>query len=238
MTPNPGARPEAKPRPKRVDARQNRDRIIQAAYEVLAELGVDAQMTDIAERAELGVATLYRNFPSKEALVNALVLERLSTGASGAQRVSEIDDAWEALTKMLEWIARRQLENRVVSQFLGGRITGSAELHEQRDRLYASVEEVVKKAQRAGQMRKDVRVSDIRMIMVSIAAIASTDSPLTNRLVQRYLAVVLDGLRAPGHTKLAGPPLTIAESEEVINPPARAGKTPSAMRRGRSGWPT
>jgi len=222
--------------PKRADARRNRDRIIQAAYEVLSEIGVDAQMTDIAKRAGLGVATLYRNFPSKEDLVNALVLERLTRAASGAQRIVETDDPFEALQRQLEWIAGRQLENRVISQFMSGRIIGSTAIHEQRDQLYDVVETLMRRAQKSGQMRPDVRVSDMRMIMISIAAIASNDSPLTDRLVQRYLGVVLDGLRAPGHSKLKGKALTLAESEEAINPSNRA--RPAALKRGRSGWPT
>lgn len=219
---------------KRADARRNRERLLEAAFKVFAEVGVDAQMTDIAEEAGLGIGTLYRNFPSKEELVNALVLDRLTSASEAVGKTAEAPDAWKALVRLIGSIANVQLENRVLSQFLGGRIAGSPELQQQRDVFYDVLERVVERAQRDGKLRRDVNVADIRMTMMALAHVASSESPLAQRLVLRYLGVVIDGLRAPAESELPGPPLTIAESEDAFR-----GHSPAVeMRRGRRPWPT
>ena len=226
-------------RPLRVDARRNREKIIRAAYEVLGTAGVDAQMTDIAKAAGLGVGTVYRNFPSKEALVNALVLERLKQGTRHAQRVSQSEDAWESLEAVMRGVIDHEIENRVLSHFLAGRIAGSPELRAQRDELYTLLGIVVKRAQADGQLRPDVGISDIRMALMSMSRVASNDSPVTRRLVLRLMQILLDGLRAPGFTTLAGRAPSISKSEEAFSSPNGDRNVPSGpLRRGRRRWPT
>lgn len=219
---------------KRGDAVQNRARIIQAAFRVLGEVGVDAQMADIAAAAGLGIATVYRNFPSKEALVNALVQERLQSALRAIEIVEAKDlAAWEALVKLIRSIVDHQMENRVLSQFLGGRIAGSEDLQEQRDLVYAGFDRLIERAKRAGDLRPDVGVSDIRLLMVSISHLSTNTAPLTRRLVLRHLGIMIDGLRAPARSVLEGQPLTIGESEVAF---ATSG-SPRAFRRGRPPWP-
>ena len=226
-------------RPLRIDAQRNREQIIRAAYEVLGNSGVDAQMTDIAKAAGLGVGTVYRNFPSKEALVNALVLERLKQGTRHAQRVSQADDAWESLEAVMRGVIDHQLENRVLSHFLAGRIAGSPELRAQRDELYSLLAIVVKRAQADGQLRPDVGISDIRMALMAMSRVASNDSPVSRKLVLRLMQVILDGLRAPGRTALTGRAPSITKSEEAFAAPTVGSSAPSGpLRRGRRRWPT
>ena len=107
-------------------------------------------MTDIADAAGLGVGTLYRNFPSKEALVNELVEQRHRQALAGAEAAVAEPDAWEALEKMMRWLTDQQLENRVLSQFFGGRIGGSEELRSQRASHYALIGQLVKRAKNGG----------------------------------------------------------------------------------------
>jgi AcrR family transcriptional regulator len=221
-------------RPIRADARRNRERLLKAAFEVFAEVGVDAQMTDIADVAGLGIGTLYRNFASKEQLVNALVLDRLTSAARAARKIVDAPDAWDALVRLIRSITDVQLENRVLSQFMGGRIAGSPELQEQRDIVYGILETVVERAKHDGQLRDDVNVADIRMIMMALAHVASSDSPLAQLLVMRYLGVVIDGLRAPAGSELPGPPLSIADSEDAFRVPSSGERV---LRRGRRSWP-
>ena len=90
-------------------------------------------------------------------------------------------------------------------------------------------------SQRDGRLRPDVGVSDIRMALMAISRVASSDSELGRTLVQRFLDIVLDGLRAPGHSTLAGQPPSIAESEDAFSPPGEAGSR--TLRRGRRRWP-
>jgi AcrR family transcriptional regulator len=222
-------------RRKRSDAVENREKIMRAAIKVLGQVGVDAYMTDIAEAADVGVATVYRNFPNKEDLVNALALDRVTRMAEGANAAAEAPDAWEALVGMIRWIVDRQLEDRALSQFFGGRVAGSAELQEQRNSVYVTLERVVARAMEQGKLRTDVNVSDVRMAMVAISRLSTGDSPIARRLVHRLLGIMIDGLRAPGFSKLPGPPVPVARSEEAIHPETDDDEN-TAYRRGRKAW--
>lgn len=221
--------------PKRSDARRNRRRILTAAFEVFSELGVDAQMTDVAEAAGLGVGTVYRNFASKETLVNALLLDRLEGATVVAQRAADGEDAFQALVDLIVLITDRQLENRVLSQFLGGRVAGSPELQEQRDIVYGVLAKIVARAKKAGDLRSDVNISDIRMITTSVTNLSAADSPLARHLVLRYITIVLDGLRAPVRTKLPTPAVSLSDSEAVFQYGQASG---TALSRGRRTWRT
>src|SRR3954466_946340 len=88
-------------RPLRADARRNRERVLCAARAVFAAQGHEAQMDDVARQAEVGVGTVYRHFPTKEALIEALALEAFGRVAAQAKAALELDDPWEALTQTL-----------------------------------------------------------------------------------------------------------------------------------------
>jgi AcrR family transcriptional regulator len=225
----------AKPgEPKRSDARRNRRQILTAAFKVFGELGVDAQMTDVAEAAGLGVGTVYRNFASKEALVNALLLDRLEGATVVALRAAQGEDAFQALVDLIVLITERQLENKVLSQFLGGRVAGSPELQEQRDIVYGVLDKIVARAKKAGDLRSDVNISDIRMITTSVASLSAADSELARHLVLRYINIVLDGLRAPARSKLPAPAVSLPDSEAVFQYGSAVSGT--ALSRGRRTW--
>jgi AcrR family transcriptional regulator len=209
--------------PKRADAVRNRARIIDAAFEVFGEYGIDAQMSDIAAAAELGIGTIYRNFASKEELVNALVTDWFAAVTRNVERLAREPSGWDALCKLMREVVEQQVENRVLSQFLSGQIAGSVELQRQRDALYERMAVVVDRATAEGALRDDVGVSDIRMILMSLSRVSVVDSVNARWLTMRHLGIILDGLRAPGRTPLVGEPLSIPESEEALRlPPAVA----------------
>jgi AcrR family transcriptional regulator len=228
-------KPEPRQRAKRSDAQRNRQSILQAAFEVFSELGVDAQMVDVARAAGLGIGTVYRNFQSKEELVNALLNDRLRGAAHVATKAAEEPDAWSALIELMNGITVRQLENRVLSQFLGGRIAGSPELQQQRDHVYGILDGIAARAKRAGDLREDVNISDIRMIMTSIANLSLSDAPTAQHLVKRHIGILLDGLRATNAGELPQPPVTLTESEDVFR--YSSASLEHTMRRGRRSWP-
>src|SRR3954465_3690398 len=95
-------------RPLRADARRNRERVLTAAREVFAEHGSEAQMDDVARRAEVGVGTVYRHFPTKEALFAALLEDTFARIADRARLALEQEDAWEAFTALM-WDAGESL---------------------------------------------------------------------------------------------------------------------------------
>ena len=107
-------------RPMRADARRNRERIVKAARAVFAQYGRDAQMDDVARKAKLGVGTLYRHFPTKEALVRAVIVHQMATmAAMAAERLADEDaDPWEAFSGFVLECAERHQRDRVLSQVL------------------------------------------------------------------------------------------------------------------------
>lgn len=223
---------------KRKDAVHNRERLIAAAYEVLTERGLEAQMADIAKAAGLSIGTLYRNFPSKEDLVNALVLERLRRAAERAQKASKHEDPWQTVETLFYSFAERQLESRIESQLVGGRISGSPDVRAQREATHTIVGATLRRAQRAGVLRADVTGSDIQMHLLAIAHLASSDSPHARSLVLRHVGIVLDGLRAPARTRLRARKLKDADKLEVLHyPMGRKGTLPDGLKRGRRPWP-
>jgi AcrR family transcriptional regulator len=202
---------------------------------VFAQQGVDAQMTDIASAAGVGVATLYRNFETKQALVDALVLDRLERSVVASREVVEDSDPERALIRFLQSTLNLQMESRVLADFIGGRIVGGEKVNELRDELHALTERIVERAKAAGAIRSDINVSDIRMVNFALSRVAVDDSPSMARMSRRLLGIFLDGLREQG-TALEGPPLTI---DEWIAATLPSGPDPApAFRRGRRAWHT
>src|ERR1044071_6862695 len=104
------------PRPLRADARRSRERVVTAAAVVFAENGRDAQMDDVARRAGVGVGTVYRHFPTKEALIEALMVATFRSIASEAERALEIEDPWEAFATVLWHGAEAMTADRAMSE--------------------------------------------------------------------------------------------------------------------------
>jgi AcrR family transcriptional regulator len=181
-------------RPLRVDAQRNRTRIVEAAQIEFAESGGDAQIDAIAARAGVGVGTVYRHFPTKEALVGQLVRERFEAMAGDAAAALEVDDPWTAFSGLLHACAERCAKDAgtqhlflVVGPDQAEALAKETELHERSQRL-------IDRGVAAGVLRADFRAEEIGMLMCGLSstmghAKASWDW-------RRHLEIVLDGLRA------------------------------------------
>ncbi len=223
---------------RRSDARRNRERILQAANDIFGRLGVDAQMTDVANAARVGVATVYRNFDTKEALVNALLEARFARTLEVAREAARQQDAWEGLVSYIKWGTSLQSENRALSQFIAGHIKGSPDLRQQRMALYEILDALTQRAKDEGYLRRDVQLSDLRVMMLAIALAHGSGYP--ERLARRLTSIMIDGLRAPGHETLEGPPFTTDELERALRvgcEEAAEDDQTQAFKRGRRPWP-
>jgi AcrR family transcriptional regulator len=180
-------------KPLRADARRNRDKVMAAARTAFAEHGSDAQMDDVARRAEVGVGTVYRHFPTKEALFAALLEDTFARIAERARAALEQDDAWQAFVALM-WDAGESLAgDRALAEAMQADLTpapcpGQLELGRITTELMA-------RAQRAGTMRPDAVVDDIPMLMCGIGS-ATVRKHAFAAAWRRHLAIVLDGLRA------------------------------------------
>ena len=182
-------------RPLRADARRNRERVLEAAHDVIAEQGLDAQMDEIAARAEVGVGTVYRHFPTKDALIGALVATRWSELAAAGEESFDADDPGEGLRDFLWRCARLQRDNRAWAQLTAaGRVAGEAE-HE-RQELLAVTQRLVDRAKAAGAVREDLEADDISMLMCGTCSVMqATQAHEGDTRWERFFELALEGLR-------------------------------------------
>ena len=189
-------------RPLRADARRNRERVVKAARAVFGERGRDAQMDDVARRAKVGVGTVYRHFPTKEALLEALVRDSFAQLAAWASEAADEPDAWAAFEALLWRGAELHARDHALAEATADTKASIADQAAEESGLAASMAELMGRAQQQGRMRPDVRTQDLSTVMCGLGGIMhrDTDDPLAWR---RYLSLMLDGLRAaPGHAPL------------------------------------
>jgi AcrR family transcriptional regulator len=182
----------------RADARRNRERVLAAAREAFAEHGADLPVEEIARRAGVGVGTVYRHFPSKDALLDGLILDQFGAILAAAEEGLEKDDPWEAFNELIWFGAERQAADISLCDALFARkaVTQSPEVADLRVRLEGATEELVRRSQASGQMREDFEVVDLPLFFASMTgAIRSAhDNPGADW--RRHLGFVLDGLKA------------------------------------------
>ena len=173
-------------RPLRADARRNRERVLKAARAVFAEYGRDAQMDDVARKAKVGVGTVYRHFPTKDALLDALAMDRFVQLAEIAHDALTLEDPWEALSTYIRTAAELQVNDRALSQILQEQPRALNEAGCHRGGLGPAVEALVGNAKAAGALRLDADWRDIRDVVCHAHG----------ERWERQVAIALDGLRA------------------------------------------
>jgi AcrR family transcriptional regulator len=181
----------------RADAERNRRRLLDAAAHVFAEQGLDASVAVIAQRAEVGQGTLFRRFPSKDDLIAAVFVDRLTALAEVAESGLAEADSGSTFRQILETACSMHAGDRFLREAAERGIAACPEVKLQKRRLTAALAELVTRAQADGALRADLSVQDIPFL---INAVASAAGPLADAfpdLWRRYLAIVLDGLR-PG----------------------------------------
>jgi AcrR family transcriptional regulator len=182
-------------RPLRADARRNRERILESARDVFGEYGIDAQMDDIASRAGVGVGTVYRHFPTKEALMVELVRQKFRLFAAGAREALERGgEPFAVFADMLRRNADELARDAGMQHVLVG--VGEhiwAQAQTEQDELNALTAELIARAQDAGTMRPDVRATDIGMLMCGLCATMTQKRPGFDW--HRHLELAIDTLQ-------------------------------------------
>lgn len=183
-------------KPLRADARRNREKVLAAASAAFAQAGLDAQIEDIARRAGVGVGTVYRHFPTKEALVGALAEAHFERIAEIVEAAWPTDDAWAALAAGIWRCAELTAGDVALCEVIGGRPSAIEPAALSRQRLETATRRLIDGARAQGTIREDATVDDVRTIMCGfghVAAAQRAGGPLDWR---RYLTIALDGLRA------------------------------------------
>ena len=176
----------------RADARRNYQRLLTEARAAFAEHGTDASLEDVARRAGVGIGTLYRHFPNRQALLEAVYLEEVEEVCRSAEAQLEGADPWEALAGWFErfigYIATKQALANELLNYLG---RDAALFKASRTSLFEAGEPLLERAQEAGVVRSDVDIAEVIQMVMGIAKIPTGDPAQTRQI----LRIALDGLR-------------------------------------------
>jgi AcrR family transcriptional regulator len=184
-------------RPLRADARRNREKVLAAASAAFAQSGLEAQVEDIARRAGVGVGTVYRHFPTKDALVEALAVQHFEHLAHVAEEALEqTGDPWEIFSAAIWRSATAAADDVAWCEIIGGHPCAVQAAGRGQQRLATALGTLIAGAQAVGEMREDATVDDIRTIMCGFGRVAAAQRAGAQMDWTRYLEIALDGLRA------------------------------------------
>ena len=205
---------EANVRPLRADAARNRARVLDAARSAFAEAGLDVGVEEIARRAGVGKGTLYRRFPTKEALVRAIFEDILDDIERIVEDADAEPDAWTAFTKYLSATARMQASNQGFYDVVAQRLGAAALTDDQRERVIDTTTRMLKRAQDANVVRDDLVPEDVQLMLRMVGATtrpAPDGSPMDDHW-PRYLGLLLDAVRPEAATPLQAEPWRLKRS--------------------------
>lgn len=182
--------------PLRRDAERNRVLILESARALFAERGFAVSLDEIARHAGVGVGTVYRRFPSREQLIDALFDERLAEIVALAQDGLACEDPWLGFARFLERALEPQAADKGLKELILSTREGRDRVTQFRARMIPLANELVRRAQAAGTLREDFSPRDIPLLQMMLGAIADAAEPIRPGLWRRYLALTLDGMRA------------------------------------------
>lgn len=200
------AAPEA--RRLRADAERNRAAIVAAARDVFAEHGLQAPLEEIAQRAGVGIATLYRRFPAREHLVAAAMIEKVTQYADAASEASAAGDPWAGFVGYVRRICELQAADRGLSDLLSMTLAADERIEQLRSTANAQVVSLIERAKAAGRLRADFVGEDLLLLLIAGAAVGQVtrvDAPETWR---RLVALLLDAFERTDAQQLPPPPST------------------------------
>ena len=216
-------------RPLRADAQRNREKVLRAARDAFAACGYGVPLDEIAARAGVGPGTVYRHFPSKEELFEAVVATRVQDLIDDARSRADAADAGRAFFGFLGRIGQEAAAKRDLPDAIA--VAGSL-----RDDLHVALEQLLRHAQQAGAVRADITASDLSVLLKGLLRSINDQSPgaADPDLGDRLLAVVTDGLRPPSdrapQLDSAGPP-TRTQSAHSATPSTAAPADRSSTQR-------
>jgi len=201
-------------RHRRADAQRNRERILEAATTLMATHGIDVPIDEIAELAQVGVGTLYRNFPTKGALFEALLKARISPLVAAARAAADADDAGDAFVTFVRDLCDEFADFKALADaMVASGVDLSIAKHEISGDLIGAVSTLLERAQEAGRIRPDVTITDVSAMM---AGLSHTDpSFMDPSQRRRCVALVCDALLVDARSVLP--------QGELVASSARAG---------------
>jgi AcrR family transcriptional regulator len=198
----------------RADAARNRKRLIEAATALFRERGLEVGVAEIAEAAEVGRGTLFRNFASKEDLIAAIVAERMHEACECGRELLEAPDADDALFEFLAEMVGRQQHDRAVTDAIDDTWLAREEIRGAHAELVGVLDQLVTRAQQEGTVRRDIGAMDVLMLFKGVCSAATAFAHIDATLIDRHMDLVRAGITATGDAPpLRGRTPTLEEIE-------------------------
>jgi AcrR family transcriptional regulator len=211
----------------RADARRNRERVLAAARAVFAERGIDAPMATVARRAGVGTATLYRHFPTRDALVRGAFVQQMETCARALTEALALPDPWRGFQHLVETVCELQREERgFPAAFLAAFPENVSEHAQSREHAERDVTTLVRRAQAAGALRADFHPSDLAVVLLAHCALV-TALPDDEAASRRLVAYLLQSFRADAAGEPLPPPTALTLRGLPLTADGLQGRRPS-----------
>ena len=182
----------------RADAQRNLESILEAAAAAFAEGGLDVGVADIAKRAGVGQATIFRRFETKDDLIAAVVHRKLDFLMEVAEQAAGRKSAWDGLREFMTKATELNMRDKGLFEAVGERLMSDPHFLAVHERLLAHVGDIVERAKAEGDLRRDLHAQDIPVLTCSAAQAGSMTRGADPELWRRYLQIVFDGMRADG----------------------------------------
>jgi AcrR family transcriptional regulator len=200
------ARPEKKARPLRADAQLNRDRILAAAGELFAERGLSVPLEEIAARAGVGVATLYRRFPTRADLAAAAFERNISGYTRAVDRALASPRAWDGFCALIFELCELQAEDAGLRDLLTTEFPANSAVEQRTGEAVEKVRALIERAQNEGILRPDVTAGDVVVLLLANAGVLKATGDTASGAWRRFAALMVDAFRARPETPLPPAP--------------------------------
>ncbi len=202
-------------RSSRIDARRNRERLVTAARELFTSKGVEVSAREIARKAGVGVGTLYRHFPARADLIDAVMEDALDEFVAVAEGALAESDAWSGFVRFVQDVLLLHARNRGLKDLVETQAHGRERAAAMRRRVRPLVAELVRRAQEQGALRPDFAPQDVPLLLWAGDRAIELAGDVAPGIWRRQLGFVLDGLRREAAHPLEHPPLTDAQLRRV-----------------------
>ncbi|GLI00533.1 TetR/AcrR family transcriptional regulator [Phytohabitans aurantiacus] len=190
----------------RVDAERNRQRVVAAAREAFAELGIEVPMEEIARRAGVGVGTLYRRFPTRADLIAAAFEAKMRAQAEAARQAVEDPDPWRAFCSYVEQMCAMQAGDRGFTTVLTMTFPTAKRFEADRERAYADFAALVERAKAAGKLRADFVTEDLPIFLMANAGVLAATADAAPEAWRRLVGYLIQACAAPAAQPLPDAP--------------------------------
>ncbi|GAA1655939.1 TetR/AcrR family transcriptional regulator [Actinoplanes couchii] len=208
-------KPSAVDRDLRVDAERNRGRILDAARVVFSEQGLQAPMIAVARRAGVGIATLFRRFPTRDDLITAVFADKMQAYAHVVEVGLADPDPWHGFCRCVETICQMQADDRGFTDVLTVVFPSAAAFEAERNRAAARFTELIEKAKATGKLRDDFVHQDMIMVLMANAGVLAATTEAAQETWRRLVAYLIQSFTAEAAAPLP-PPATPEEVTESL----------------------